>query len=162
MGKIILSLLPLLMELKSMTQTTSNIAHDTAFAVKNVKDTLRGLIATLSTAIILSGIVIFATIRLIQGFEIFARTYEGGENFLLGLYALLVAVGVGFIIYLIKPTSKKIEDTPPLHTQPSAGSIESILGALVTGFFEGMQKEQATCEKRSQTEDKGPTYNETH
>ncbi|MBY0453070.1 MAG: hypothetical protein K2P92_08545, partial [Bdellovibrionaceae bacterium] len=103
MGKILLYLLPLLMELKSMTQSTSNMAQDTSFAVNNVKEAMRTLIATVFTAIILSGLVIFAAIRLIERFEVFVRTYEGGDSLLLGFYALPVLAGAGFITYLFKP-----------------------------------------------------------
>ena len=173
MGKIILYLLPLLMELKSMTQSTSNMAQDTSFAVKNVKEAMRTLIATVFAAIILSGLVIFAAIRLIERFEIFVRTYEGGDNFLLGFYAVLVLAGAGFITYLFKPSTKKIAEAPAAHVGSTAPGIESIASALITGFFEGMQKEAAKekgptysregSEYRTQNENKtGSTHNEIH
>lgn len=174
MGKIVLYLLPLLMELKSMTQSTSNMAQDTSFAVKNVKEAMRTLIATVFTAIILSGLVIFATIRLIERFEVFVRTYEGGDNLLLGFYALLVLAGAGFITYLFKPYSGSKVTEAPVHAPAPSPGIESIVSALITGFFEGMQKEAArksTQEPtysregsayRTQAEDKGPQQNEIH
>lgn len=170
MGKILLYLLPLLMELKSMTQSTSNMAQDTSFAVNNVKEAMRTLIATVFTAIILSGIVIFAAIRLIERFEVFVRTYEGGDSLLLGFYALLVLAGAGFITYLFKPYSGKKVTEAPVHASTGAVGIESIVGALITGFFEGMHKESAKeptysregSEYRTQTENKGPHQNEIH
>lgn len=173
MGKIILSLLPLLIELKSMTQSTSNMAQDTSLVVKNIKEALRTLIATVFAAIVLSGLVIFAAIRLIERFEVFVRTYDGGDNFLLGFYAVLVLAGAGFIAYLFKPSTQKTVEAPTASAGSATPGIESIVSALITGFFEGMQKEAAKekeptysregSEYRTQTENNtGSTQNEIH
>lgn len=161
MGKIILYLLPLLVELKSMTQSTSNMAQDTSFAVQNVKEAMRSLIATAFAAFVLSGLVIFASIRLIERLETFVRTYEGGDNFLIAFYVALVLFGAGFVAYLFKSTSTPRAEAPKIQNNSASPGLESILGALVTGFVEGLNKQTPQTQEPTYSPE-GSDHNRTN
>lgn len=151
MGKILLSLLPFLIEMRPQEQNSSgaDLVHAIEKASKEFKRTLYSVIAMLTTSLIACGLTIFAGIRLIQKLESFVRPYVYGEVWLTAGYSAIVLTSAGLLIYLF---TEKLYKKPV--SEKSAGAlqgtgIESIVHSLMQGFHDGLAKTHRTHEQFS-------------